>query len=377
MKVKQSQGENQMEKTFKVKNLEAFLVNLNDVTKKAIKLGFESPEYNVVEKIETSNHALVKLYEITVNYEIPYIKGWKVVAKREKSNAMVITHAFDNSDLSEYNLSNVVKCDHCGTSHRRKKSYVIKNLTTGNTMEVGHACLKDFTPVNPDALMKVCEFFLEDYNEEKGNGKYVYVYDLKRVLAITHAVVSINGYVSVKTSEERCGDVPPTKNIVLYHLDKGNIDLNEINYEYAGKIISYFNSLNESDYANNSYISNCIKLLKNDYVESDYIGYVVSTITVYHKANNEKNVGCYVGNIGEKISVKVKLVDRKIVNGYYGDSQFFKFVDSDNNNYVTFYSGCKYGENEVGKTFTLNGTLSKHESYKDVKNNVLKRISLK
>lgn len=84
----------------------------------------------------------------------------------------------------------------------------------------------------------------------------------------------------------------------------------------------------------------------------------------------------YVGNPRERIEIKVKVIDKQAIPGYYGDTVLYKFVDDENNLLVTFYSGSTWKLNIGDESFIV-GTVDKHQVYDNVKQTILKRVKVK
>jgi len=84
----------------------------------------------------------------------------------------------------------------------------------------------------------------------------------------------------------------------------------------------------------------------------------------------------YVGNPKERIEIKVKVIDKKVIRGYYGDTVLYKFVDDDNNLLVTFYSGSTW-KLDIGDESFIVGAVDNHQVYDNVKQTSLKRVKVK
>ena len=87
-----------------------------------------------------------------------------------------------------------------------------------------------------------------------------------------------------------------------------------------------------------------------------------------------KSTSEYVGNIGDKISVEVKLVGKYYYEGFYGVTNIYKFVDNNDNIYV--WKTSTYKEIELNEVYTLRGTIKEHSEYKDEKQTILIRCKI-
>lgn len=362
--------------------------------KKANKLGFPVPV--IVESVESEQNTgettpfgtpvKEKIWDITVNYEIPIIDGWKVVGNRELVNDIVVLNTIDTeSDLSSYNKSNKIYCEHCGTNHKRKKSILIKNVNTGTIIEVGTACLKDFIPVPLKSILYFSDLELLDNEDNKfWSNDRVYSYNTKDILTVTSALIRKYGYTSNQKAYEY--DTVSTSDCVkIYFNDKERIkiEITDTDKETADTVIEYFKGLDINEYLNNNYMSNLIKLLSSDYVDFKHFGYVCSAIPSYEriiekekkKTDNKKSE--FVGNVKDKLqNIEVELTGRKLIDGYYGVAQMLTFKDNDGNIYVSFYTGKNDYEDYVNEKVSLSGTIKKHNDFNGIKQTILNRISI-
>ena len=373
-----------MEKTTITTNsMAVFNSTLNKVAKKAEKLGFPAPVVvSVTEKARKVDFGdtMEKYWEVEVNYEIPVVNGWMVIGNRENVNGLVILNTMDSTtDLSSYNKSNTMACEHCGTNHNRKKTVLIKNVGTGNVIEVGIACLKDFVPVSLKNLWYYNEL-IEDSEEKFWTTETLHCIDTVSVMTVTAAVVRNYGFTSKSKAEELM--TWSTSMIVAdYFFGKKEVsfEITEDDKKMAETVIAYFNGLNINDHSSNSYMVNLIKLFNSTYIDKKHFGYACSAIAAFNKATEKKieSNSNHVGNVGDKIkNVTVKMVSRKITEGYYGTVKVLTLMDESGNVYVAFYSG-KEGYEYEGKTVKMAGTIDKHTEFNKTKQTVIKRISLK
>jgi hypothetical protein len=130
---------------------------------------------------------------VTVNGETPLIAGWVFVAtldheadegadeavgiRRAPVGARLAERigaeaaaAVEHADLTAYrHASN--DCDHCGFNRRRKQTYVLHEVATGELKQIGSTCVKDFIPGahNPERIAAWAEW-LEGLYRDLGTG---------------------------------------------------------------------------------------------------------------------------------------------------------------------------------------------------------------
>ena len=83
----------------------------------------------------------------------------------------------------------------------------------------------------------------------------------------------------------------------------------------------------------------------------------------------------FVGEIKDKIEVKVVVRKKMSFDSYYGTKTMYQFMDENNNVYVTFYSGHSW-KLDVGEEASIKGTVDKHQVYDNVNQTLLKRVKV-
>jgi len=83
----------------------------------------------------------------------------------------------------------------------------------------------------------------------------------------------------------------------------------------------------------------------------------------------------YVGTKGERIELTVKVTKKMSFDTNFGIKTMYHFMDTDNNVFVTFYSGSSWNLN-IGDTATIKGTIDKHQEYDNVKQTHIKRVKV-
>ena len=90
-------------------------------------------------------------------------------------------------------------------------------------------------------------------------------------------------------------------------------------------------------------------------------------------ATNEADA--YVGQIGDKIALSLTLVGHKELNNSFRISTLLTFKDRFNNGFVWFKSGWASALN-VGDTYTVSGTIKKHNEFRGNKQTILTRCKI-
>ena len=138
------------------------------------------------------------------------------------------------------------------------------------------------------------------------------------------------------------------------------------------------------DHADNGFT--CVEVSIEEIAEKDdrYVWelyeewFILKLIKEKKDANAPKTESQYVGNVGDKVEMKLIFKQDYTFEThftYYGELNFiYKFAD-ENGNTFTWKTG-KMLELEEGKTYTVKGTIKEHSEYKGDKQTVLTRCKI-
>jgi hypothetical protein len=135
-----------------------------------------------------------------------------------------------------------------------------------------------------------------------------------------------------------------------------------------------------------NYIMNLQQVFKAGYLTRKHVGLVVSAVHVYNKAKaieESKKRGSnsqFIGNIGDKISIKVKILFVRAFDTNYGTSYLYNMMDEAGNVLVWFASkqqvNAEYQPYEVGNEVTIAGTIKDHKEYNGTNQTALTRCKM-
>lgn len=180
---------------------------LEKLNKKAKKLGVSPVSYEIVgEEIEEEDDYVKVFKLIRVFGSAPIINGWRFEMKIEHNDGFNILYPSPDSELSPNKWVEADSdCGHCGSRRDRNNTYILSEIETGNVIQVGSSCLKDFLGhASPQAIADWVEFLqgfewdLEssdsdmDFWGERG----VRYYDATSFLCKVACVVRRNGWIS-------------------------------------------------------------------------------------------------------------------------------------------------------------------------------------
>ena len=232
------------------------------------------------------------------------------------------------------------ECDHCKTNHKRKYTVILRDIETGEFIQVGKSCLKDFTGVNIASYAAWLSFWdsLEELTEASQRTRlprFQLNYEVDDILGQAIEQSKHGGYISTKVAEDNETDSTSTrvKMAIDGEADKyGNVyyPLYEITEETKDviKTVKEFMNNHEDDSA---YIHNLKTLLHLKFIKWSNIGLVVSAYGTYLRETAEKELkekkvpSEYVGTVGDKIEFTA--VPQCIYSTYtdWGDMYIYRF----------------------------------------------------
>ena len=376
---------------------------LDKLVRRAAKFG-DVVSYKVGQAyVEQRTGALGHKYKVTVfpiDLEGVGINAgrFQFMAKLEFVNGEVMTNTVPGvEDLDRRFRTATNVCEHCNTIRRRNALYVVKELTTGKQIQVGHNCLRDFTGI--DSPERVAAKFnwiheLKEWDEEHCGGRRLFEEELVEILAWSAVAIRAYGWMarSAVVEGEKC-----TSAMVSLMLNSLYWPHNEDEKKIIAKLKAMrkpednemaFQAIDwvRSNQGDSDYIHNLVIACKEDLVTSaKLVGIIVSAMAAYQRdmemlakrrlANAEMQKSEYQGKVKDKLSeLQVRVQSIRGYDSMYGYVRVYTFVDDNANLYV--WKTSAGFEVNVGEMLSLKGTIKEHSEYKGVKQTVLTRVSL-
>jgi len=390
-------------------NVASLKKSIDRLNRKAAKLGTsglvltveDTEPYRTMRHPITGNPLMQELVieqkKVTLDYEIPTLDGWELVAQLDVYENTVLVSAVPGMEVpEEYKNLTEISCDHCGHNRYRTHSIIIHH-ESGEYKQVGSTCVKDFFAGNdPKAFMfKASIMFdrlIQNLRDEfpTSYGTSFVGFSLKTILTWTSAAVRKFGWLS-RGKAYQMGGGKATADRVLDNLydspfmdadDRLKVD--EDDEKRADAAIEWWNT---TENTNNDYMMNCIKILSMGWVPDKYIGFACSMLTTAEREINkaeekvrrqsEQGESNWVGEINQRLKgIKVKVLFTKEIDSDWGCSTLYTFIDEDGNVFKTFYSGSSWGA-EKGNIIYIDGTVKRHCEYKGEKQTMLNRVNAK
>lgn len=271
-------------------------------------------------------------------------------------------------------------CDHCNTNRKRNTTIILENLEKpGELLQVGSTCLKDYTGIEEmdivSEISNLQDMFMQGLtNYDSIDYRQSYVKTIDYLVNCIY-LIEKEGYTKDYT-KDKAFDLT-LRGLAIKAGEKG---------KYVTKAldtISYFNK----DFNDNDFLRNTSLLLKNEYNKNSgfiayaYLAYLKELEKKTSRNKNIEELSNYVGNIGDRIEIEVKLLNRYIFQTMYGPQQIYVFIDNNNNVYkwkTSVYLVNSKGESiETNEdTIKLKGSIKGHEEYKGTKQTELTRCKI-
>ena len=346
-------------------------------------------------------HAVIRehLYTwVTIKGGVLSMNGWTFVSRYdfERSADGKTLVAFTNTvpgmevPASYWDVKAPV-CEHCNTARYRKHTFLVRG-PNGEHKLVGSNCLADFFGFDPAQLIRGFEFFAAIGNladEFSGFGlHHERHYSFERVLSLANAVVRVSGFRSRKAAGE---GTPASADVVAQILNPPVFSGRDAEYqraEYRKMVEKYAPTAADvaqvepvlawidAQVDSSEYIHNLKLIRKLGSCGEKRLGLLVSAAGVYlreigQKAERATKTNEHFGKIGDRIERQVSCV---AINGYmtdWGPAAVVKMEDAEGRAFTWFAKGSI--NFKVGESFTVRGTIKKHDDFKGQKQTVLTR----
>jgi hypothetical protein len=260
---------------------------------------------------------------------------------------------------------------------------------------VGRSCVKDFLQTDSidqfiwiESVIHFIAKFVADTDSEfkKGEIQFSPLYDLTYVLACAIRSIADNGFISQQQKKYTYQEpIASTCDLVRVMLN-GNLFAgippyrpSQAEITEAQKIVEWAKkTTDESDY-----FHTIRKMAQVNKTRDKYLGFAVSIVPAYHKAmelaliaENKAQLqpSEYVGEVGERIVLKLIYLGKSSFSTYYGTATIYRFREGINNNVIWISNNCEHYD--IGVQYFVRATIKKHEIYRDQKQTQLSRVKV-
>jgi hypothetical protein len=343
-----------------------------------------------------------QMLELTLNTPVLRLAGWEFIATLVHEEAGVIARVVPGRSLDRtgdgWAPDTEPVCDHCHTSRRRRDTYVVRHVETGETKQVGSNCLEAFLGVKPTGLWLLMFEPLEDLREDDdesygGGGGFgdcrVPIHEI-----IRYSLAASNfgtGFVSrsAATLQGSVATVDTARTMMFSRLTQKERQelaaafgrLNQVTAEQVEQVIEAGRAITgNGDYADNMRIA-----LAGERVDYRNMGLVASAISVWLRAQEaqaERETQKVVAGFLAEVGVRIRDVDATVTflrhrDGYMPGSTetIIGLRTLDGHKVKWFASG--YHEYSIGAQVLIQAaTVKKHDHWKGQDETVITRAKL-
>ena len=393
-------------------NYHTLAARMDDLHKRAVKLGVIPPELEVLGSYERitgpeDNRTVEKRYTVRVSGGFPYLSGWHFVATIEPSESTQggnMLYAVPGETVPEQYRAATMDCDHCGTNRYRKQTFIVRH-DDGRYAQVGRNCLADFigSSVTPAVLASQAEFgalFREMVTDPDeyfgGGGSQEWHVDLLRFVTTVAATARTYGFITSKMAREanergESHGTPTGRQAFIFETDAramkaardhDGFTIEDRDIELAKSAV-FWGSQQEGD---SDFAYNMRQVATSDAITWKQAGIAAYLVEGYRrdlervaKSNAVKVEGAtseWLGEVGDRVHFAGKVTYTRELDGDYGVSVLVKLVDDKGNVAATFTSGRWAEELEVGEGLAIVGTIKKLDEYQGEKQTMLTRVKV-
>lgn len=334
---------------------------------------------------------------IDIDLDAKYqIKDYEFVAALEWQadiSKNLVKTAPNTPDIPEVYLDKNT-CEHCKTNRNRKYTILLKNTITGEFIQVGKSCVKEYIGIDLTDYVAYLSIWdsISEYIEtveakypKNSHESFIYV---EEVLEQTCAEVRNRGYISKTTSELSEGSLQSTGsriwqmfNHVTVYGDTALLvpyyEIQSADKELKEKVKKFI--IESVDTSN--YVTNLKSLLELNLTTMNNLGLIVSMVGYYLREENKRKAeeiaamnnakSNFIGDIGDKIEFEAIPELIYSVDTMYGTSYLYKFKIG---NDIVTWKTTKYLNTDT--SITIKGTIKEHNEYKNIKQTQLTRCKI-
>lgn len=338
---------------------------------------------------------------VTIEGSAPQVGPYEFLAKIEHTKEGNILDIVPGRTVDYRFRTTKSSCEHCRTDRQRNETFVLRNTETGEEVQVGRTCLKDFLGYcDPSQVAQRFAFFkaIRDSESEWGGRGWGGFAPTNEVLALTSACIRLRGWASkaqaqaqgIDSTRDHVADVlwPPFDIHKDYNRDrKARMQelakaVTEADWELAEKAVAW---ARDGGAGNNDYGHNLRVLCSTELTEMKRAGFVCSAVQAYERAM-EREVeraqarkadanSRWQGQVGERLKGLIVTQElARAISGDWGDMVLVKFRD-DAGNMFTWFTASGTGL-QNGQRCKLDGTVKRHSDYQGAQETQLNRCKV-
>lgn len=326
-------------------------------------------------------------FDVTIAGEPPRYEGWRFVAAVDAvEGGKILRYPPGSTADGNNDQIRAGACDHCHTTRDRRSTVLVAHDDTGQLLQVGRSCLKDFLGHNTLPV-----FLTHDEIANTLGGSLAgtaSAWDVHSVLTYAAAAVEAFGWTPASASEQ--GRVP-TRDVVWLALNGGR-GADQLRDQLAPHLADaqarapqLRHDLLTGLTGGSGYEANLVAVLRGEAVDTKHLGLAVSAIPAHlrltadraREASRQEAAQAveHVGTIGEKVTLTGVVRTALRVDGYTYHSPDSVMLVVDCGTAVakmTTAAAWAYPL-KVGDPVTITGTVKAHTEWNGIKQTVLSR----
>lgn len=367
---------------------QATLTKIQLINARAIKRGFtgritlEAKEVTVAD-IDTFGLEHVEVYyDVVLGGEAPSYQGWTFIASLDwdPEAGLIVKTA---PGIVSVNRGYLVEgwCDHCRKARRRRKAFLVRNDATGQEVQVGSTCIKDFLGWD-GSIVFINEASVAEDLGFGGFGSAPDRWGTDYVLSLAWALVKLYGYKPASGFERTTKHdvvavlqppvhMPPGQRAELERVR----DLASEAKQRAAECRTWV--LSEDFQGDNEYVRNLKQIAAADHVSLGNVGILVSAPQAWARWQErtlirEASTSEWVGTVKERITITVTIASIRYIKSQWGTTVLYSLKDDRGNIFKWFASREALGD-ATGKRLTLKATVKKHTEFNGTRQTELTR----
>lgn len=360
---------------------------------------------------------------LTLTGETPRLNGWRFIATLQHLDGENIVRCLPNEEIPPSYRTRGSMCDHCRANRRRNDTYILRH-EDGRLMQVGSSCIRDFLGGDDAAMIAAKAEILAlaasvagDEGDESFGGSGPLETLIAEYLPVVAWCVRVEGWKSRTVAREQGGEATANRAWTLLTDAKARLkaqcEPTAEDIATAASAEAWAESLTDEavNSSKSDYLHNLRATARTGLVSFRTAGIVASTVTAYQRHIGQErakveraarpSLDIHVGTIGAKVTFGLPPKTGKkgqplknsptvlssepltldFVAGYegaYGYVSILKFKTSEGASLVWKSTGDSgIGRADVGKQFTLSGTIKSHDTYKGEKQTALTRCDVR
>lgn len=326
-------------------------------------------------------------FDVTITGEPPRYQGWRFVAAVDAvEGGTILRYPPGSTSQVSNDQIRAGECDHCHTTRDRRSTVLVAHDDTGQVLQVGRSCLKDFLGHSTLPVFLTTD----EVANTLGGGLTgtAAAWDVHSVLTYAAAAVEAFGWTPASAAEH--GRVP-TRDVVRLALTggRGADQLRDQLAPHLSEAIARAPQIRTDLLAgltgDSGYEANLATVLRGESVEARHLGLAVSAITAHQRLSADRaretsrreaaETVDYAGTVGEKVTLTGTVRTAMRVDGftYRSPDQVLLVVDCGAAVAKMTTSAAWAYPLKVGDPISVTGTVKTHTEWNGIKQTVLTR----